>query len=82
VEANSAGEEENKVKPLAGYDSKSSFFDNISCEATERAGDVKREKVDRDKAQELDRITFGDTRRPPRPMDRRRKGSGKGGYKQ
>lgn len=67
-----------KAKPLAGYDKTSSFFDNISCEATERAGDVKRERVDREKAQEMDRVTFGDTRRPPRPMDRRRKG-GKGG---
>lgn len=76
VEATAEGEE-NKVKPLAGYDSTSSFFDNISCEATERAGAVKREKVDREKAQELDKVTFGDTRRPPRPMDRRRKG-GKG----
>lgn len=65
-------------KPLSGYDKGSSFFDNISCEATERAGDAKREKVDREKAQEMDKVTFGDTRRPPRPMWSRR-GKGKGG---
>lgn len=69
-----------EMKPLAGYDKSSSFFDNISCEATERAGDVKREKVDRAKAQENDRVTFGDTRRPPRPVWSRR-GKGKGGNK-
>jgi len=71
------GEEvDDKLKPLSGYDSKSSFFDNISCEATERAGDAERPKVDRNKARQNDRETFGDTRRPPRPTGGRR---GKGG---
>lgn len=71
------GEEvDDKLKPLSGYDSKTSFFDNISCEATERAGDAERPKVDRNTARQNDRETFGDTRRPPRPTGGRR---GKGG---
>mmetsp|Transcript_44568 Transcript_44568/g.128940 ORF Transcript_44568/g.128940 Transcript_44568/m.128940 type:complete len:398 (+) Transcript_44568:98-1291(+) len=72
------GEEavDDKLKPLSGYDKGRSFFDNISCEATERAGDAERPKVDRNKAWQNDRETFGDTRRPPRPTGGRR---GKGG---
>jgi len=65
--------------PLSGYSKSSSFFDNISCEATDRAGDVERQKVDREQAREHDKETFGDTRRPPRPVGvRRGKGKGKG----
>lgn len=56
-----------KLRPLSGYDKGKSFFDNISCEATERAVDSERQKVDRDKARQFDRETFGNTRRPPRP---------------
>jgi len=67
---------DDKLKPLSGYDKGKSFFDNISCEATERAGDAERPKVDRNKARQNDRETFGDTRRPPRPTGGRR---GKGG---
>merc|ERR1712028_303251 len=63
---------EDKVKPLSGYNKTSSFFDNISCEATDRAADVERPKIDREKAREYDRDTFGDTRRPPRPVGVRR----------
>jgi len=68
---------EDKLKPLAGYDRAKSFFDNISCEATERAGDTghqetDRQKADRDKARRFDREAFGDTRRPPRPTGGRR----------
>lgn len=61
------------LRPLAGY-VKSNFFDNISCEATERAaeGESDRQKADRDKARQFDRETFGDTRRPPRPTGGRR----------
>lgn len=59
---------EEKYKPLDGYDKKKSFFDSISCEATERSGTSDRQKIDRDKAREFDRDTFGDTRRPPRPI--------------
>eukprot|EP00401_Gymnodinium_catenatum_P053166 CAMPEP_0117518382 /NCGR_PEP_ID=MMETSP0784-20121206/32102_1 /TAXON_ID=39447 /ORGANISM="" /LENGTH=387 /DNA_ID=CAMNT_0005314299 /DNA_START=52 /DNA_END=1215 /DNA_ORIENTATION=+ len=65
-----------KLKPLSGYDKGTSFFDNISCEATERAGDAERPKVDRNKARQSDRETFGDTRRPPRPAGGRRGGKG------
>lgn len=61
-------------KPLSGYNKTSSFFDDISCEATDRALRPEREKMDRDKAREVDRETFGETRRPNRPM----KGKGKG----
>mmetsp|Transcript_43763 Transcript_43763/g.118069 ORF Transcript_43763/g.118069 Transcript_43763/m.118069 type:complete len:384 (-) Transcript_43763:253-1404(-) len=74
VEGDEAVDE--KLKPLSGYDKGKSFFDNISCEATERAGDAERPKVDRNKARQNDRETFGDTRRPPRPTGGRR---GKGG---
>lgn len=77
------GEEvDDKLKPLSGYDKGKSFFDNISCEATERAGDAERPKVDRNKARQNDRETFGDTRRPPRPTGGRRgKGGRRGGQK-
>lgn len=61
-------------KPLSGYSKNISFFDNISCEATDRALQPERERMDRDKAREVDRETFGETRRPNRPM----KGKGKG----
>lgn len=67
-------------KPMEGYDKGKSFFDNISCEATDRAKDSERQKVDRDKAREMDKETFGDMRRPPRPAGGRRgKGKGRGG---
>lgn len=61
------GSMEDALKPLSGYDKKKSFFDNISCEATERAGESERQRIDRDKAKEFDKETFGDMRRPPRP---------------
>eukprot|EP00441_Pelagodinium_beii_P032642 CAMPEP_0197645040 /NCGR_PEP_ID=MMETSP1338-20131121/17819_1 /TAXON_ID=43686 ORGANISM="Pelagodinium beii, Strain RCC1491" /NCGR_SAMPLE_ID=MMETSP1338 /ASSEMBLY_ACC=CAM_ASM_000754 /LENGTH=401 /DNA_ID=CAMNT_0043218531 /DNA_START=54 /DNA_END=1259 /DNA_ORIENTATION=+ len=67
-----------ELKPLHGYDKKTSFFDSISCEATERAGTSERPKMDRDKAREFDRETFGDTRRQPRFQGG--KGRRKGGY--
>lgn len=63
-----AGTEGADLKPLDGYDKTKSFFDCISCEATERAGTSERQKIDREKAREFDRETFGDTRRPPRPQ--------------
>ncbi|CAE7835516.1 DCP5 [Symbiodinium sp. CCMP2592] len=62
-----AGEAAADLHPLTGYDKAKSFFDQISCEATERAGTSERQKIDREKAREFDRETFGDTRRPPRP---------------
>lgn len=62
---------------LSGYNKTSSFFDNISCEATDRAADADRPKIDREKARQYDKETFGDTRRPPRPVGVRR-GKGKG----
>lgn len=69
-----------KLKPLSGYDKGKSFFDNISCEATQRTGEAERQKVDRNKARQYDRETFGDTRRPPRPIGGRRgKGMNRGG---
>lgn len=72
-------DEGDKAKPLSGYNKSSSFFDNISCEATDRAAESERPKVDREKARQYDRDTFGDTRRPPRPVGARRaKGKGKG----
>lgn len=75
-------EESTDKKPLAGYNKTSSFFDNISCEATDRADNVERVKVDREVAREHDKDTFGDTRRPPRPVGvRRGKGKGKGSSK-
>jgi len=58
---------EDRLKPLAGYDKAKSFFDSISCEATERPAESERPKIDREKAREFDKETFGDTRRPPRP---------------
>jgi len=65
--------------PLSGYNKSTSFFDNISCEATDRATESDRQKIDRDKARQYDKETFGDTRRPPRPVGvRRPKGKGKG----
>lgn len=71
---------DDKLKPLSGYDKTTSFFDNISCEATERAGEAERPKVDRNKARQNDRETFGDTRRPSRPAGGHRgKGSWRGG---
>jgi len=76
---------EDRLKPLPGYNKATSFFDSISCEATERPADFERPKVDREKAREFDKETFGDTRRPPRPAGgrpgkgrRRGAGSGKG----
>lgn len=69
-------------KPLSGYSKVSSFFDNISCEATDRAEEADRPRVDREKARAFDKETFGDTSRPPRPAGvRRGKGKGKGGGK-
>jgi len=53
------------LKPLSGYDRGKSFFDNISCEAA-RPLEAERQKVDRDKARQIDRETFGNTLRPPR----------------
>jgi len=77
-----SGDGEGEKKPLSGYSKTSSFFDNISCEATDRAADADRVKVDRDKARQYDKETFGDTRRPARPLGARRgKGKGKGGGK-
>jgi len=74
---------EDRLKPLSGYDKTKSFFDSISCEATERPAESERPKMDREKAREFDRETFGDTRRPPRPAGGRpgkgrRRGGGKG----
>jgi len=72
---------EDRLKPLEGYDKNKSFFDSISCEATERSADGQdRVKVDRDKARQFDKETFGDTRRPPRPTGvRPGKGRRRGG---
>jgi len=71
---------EDRLKPLSGYDKTESFFDSISCEATEKAAESERQKVDRDKARQFDRETFGDTRRPPRPAGGRPgKGRRRGG---
>jgi len=70
-----ANEVADRLKPLSGYDKAKSFFDSISCEATERAAEAERQRVDRDQARQFDRETFGDTRRPPRPAGGR---SGKG----
>lgn len=58
---------EESLKPLEGYNKNKSFFDSISCEATERSSDNVRQKMDREKARQFDKETFGDTRRPPRP---------------
>lgn len=73
-------EVEDKLKPRDGYDKGKSFFDNISCEATDRAGDSERPKIDRNKARQNDQETFGDTRRPPRPTGARRGGKGPRGW--
>eukprot|EP00403_Amphidinium_massartii_P032738 CAMPEP_0178433408 /NCGR_PEP_ID=MMETSP0689_2-20121128/32888_1 /TAXON_ID=160604 /ORGANISM="Amphidinium massartii, Strain CS-259" /LENGTH=430 /DNA_ID=CAMNT_0020055431 /DNA_START=73 /DNA_END=1365 /DNA_ORIENTATION=- len=78
---------DDKHKPLSGYDKSKSFFDSISCEATERTSEADRQKVDRDRARKFDMETFGNTRRPPRPTaghrgkGSRKGGSGKGGYR-
>eukprot|EP00435_Cladocopium_sp_Y103_P058332 s777_g20.t1 len=39
------GEEGDSLKPLPGYDKTKSFFDSISCEATERSGAADRPKA-------------------------------------
>ena len=44
--------------PRLLYWKASSFFDNISCEATDRAAEVDRPKVDREKAREYDKADF------------------------
>eukprot|EP00449_Zooxanthella_nutricula_P032177 CAMPEP_0198489310 /NCGR_PEP_ID=MMETSP1462-20131121/1375_1 /TAXON_ID=1333877 /ORGANISM="Brandtodinium nutriculum, Strain RCC3387" /LENGTH=371 /DNA_ID=CAMNT_0044217811 /DNA_START=36 /DNA_END=1148 /DNA_ORIENTATION=- len=49
-----------RLKPLPGYDKTKSFFDSISCEATQRSAEAERPKIDREKARESDRETFGD----------------------
>jgi len=73
------GEEGDSLKPLPGYDKTKSFFDSISCEATERSGAADRPKADVAKMRSMDRETFGDARRPPRPGGmRRNRGKGKG----
>mmetsp|Transcript_106921 Transcript_106921/g.190064 ORF Transcript_106921/g.190064 Transcript_106921/m.190064 type:complete len:417 (+) Transcript_106921:103-1353(+) len=64
------------LKPLTGYDKTKSFFDSISCEATERSGAADRPKADVAKMRSMDRETFGDARRPPRPGGRGGKGKG------
>lgn len=69
---------EDRLKPLSGYDKAKSFFDSISCEATERPIEAERPKADREKAREFDKETFGDTRRPPRPAGKGRRRGGKG----
>mmetsp|Transcript_43628 Transcript_43628/g.98284 ORF Transcript_43628/g.98284 Transcript_43628/m.98284 type:complete len:367 (-) Transcript_43628:60-1160(-) len=71
-------EELNKESATLGYDKAKSFFDSISCEATERASTADRQKVDRDKARQFDRETFGNTGRPPRPTGGGGKKGGKG----
>eukprot|EP00747_Dinoflagellata_sp_TGD_P182148 gnl/TRDRNA2_/TRDRNA2_36268_c0_seq2.p1 gnl/TRDRNA2_/TRDRNA2_36268_c0~~gnl/TRDRNA2_/TRDRNA2_36268_c0_seq2.p1 ORF type:complete len:387 (-),score=104.90 gnl/TRDRNA2_/TRDRNA2_36268_c0_seq2:130-1290(-) len=72
-----------ELKPLPGYDKSKSFFDSISCEMTDRAaGAANRQKIDRETAQQIEKETFGETRRPPRGSGwRREKGKGKGGGK-
>ncbi|CAE7338878.1 DCP5 [Symbiodinium natans] len=52
--------DEDLLKPLEGYNKGKSFFDNISCEATERTGEAGRQRADRDKAREADAAAFGD----------------------
>lgn len=47
------------LKPLEGYDKGKSFFDSISCEATERSGEAGRRAQDREKARDADLATFG-----------------------
>jgi len=64
------------LKPLTGYDKTKSFFDSISCEATERSGAADRPKADVAKMRSMDRETFGDARRPPRQGGRGGKGKG------
>jgi len=51
------------LKPLEGYNKGKSFFDSISCEATERSGEAGRQRSDRDKAREADVEAFGDANR-------------------
>ncbi|CAE7809425.1 sum2, partial [Symbiodinium sp. CCMP2456] len=51
------------LKPLEGYNKGKSFFDSISCEATERSGEAGRQRSDRDKAREADVEAFGDSNR-------------------
>jgi len=65
--------------PLTGYNKSSSFFDNISCQATERSGQAERQKVDRDKARQSDREAFGGDNRPKAPNgEHRYKGARRG----
>ena len=42
--------ETDSLKPLPGYDKTKSFFDSISCEATERSGAADRPKAGRPRA--------------------------------
>ncbi|CAK9054610.1 unnamed protein product [Durusdinium trenchii] len=50
------------LKPLEGYDKGKSFFDQISCEATERSGEAGRHRADRDKVRDADRAAFGESK--------------------
>jgi len=63
------------LKPLEGYNKGKSFFDSISCEATERTGEAGRQRADRDKAREADIAAFGQDQSKG---DRRGKGGRKG----
>ncbi|KAF8817857.1 FFD and TFG box motifs protein [Cardiosporidium cionae] len=71
------------TKLFGGYDRKSSFFDNISCESLDRK-QGRDERLDRDKQRALDVDTFGDVAsnfRGPRFSFRRGRGRGRGGYR-
>eukprot|EP00930_Biecheleria_cincta_P033517 TRINITY_DN2322_c0_g1_i2.p1 TRINITY_DN2322_c0_g1~~TRINITY_DN2322_c0_g1_i2.p1 ORF type:complete len:393 (+),score=112.97 TRINITY_DN2322_c0_g1_i2:165-1343(+) len=71
-------EDSEDLKPLDGYNKGKSFFDNISCQATERTGEAGRPRADREKVREADLEAFGDAK-PPSTRERRGKGRRKGG---
>lgn len=69
-------EAQEAMKSLPGYNKSKSFFDNISCEATDRAAQEDR-RVDRAQIRSTDRETFGDTGWRPPLGGKRGKGKGK-----
>jgi hypothetical protein len=66
------------LKPLDGYNKVKSFFDNISCQATERTGEAGRHRADREKVQKADLEAFGATELHRNGDERRGKGTRKG----
>lgn len=75
-------EKPDEIESRAGYSKTKSFFDDISCDAVERAkGGMRFDNAARDKQREVDKETFGAAAASARPFHhghRRYNGKGKG----